>query len=316
VKISINERALRIVSRMMDEADALGIAVIELPNGTTVVDSGVDVIGSLEAGRLYAEVCMGGLAQITFCDLDLDGLWLPGVRVVAGHPPISCLAAQYAGWDVKVDEFVAMGSGPARALHCHDPIFEHIDYQDQSNVGVLALETRMLPGEAVADRIAGKCGISPDDLYLLVAPTASLVGSVQVAARVVETGLHKMVEIGFDVNVLLSGFGRCPLPPVAHDDLEALGRTNDAVLYGGEAWYTVTTEDAAVAKVIDLLPSCASKDYGTSFQGLLKRYGGDFYQIDPLLFSPAEVSVHNTMTGRRFHAGSVDVDIVRRILLA
>ena len=313
--ISVNERALKIVRRMVDDADALGLAVHELGNGVTVVDSGVNVSGSLEAGRLFAEACLGGLAQITFCDIDREGLWIPGLRVVTSHPPIACLAAQYAGWDVKVGDFVAMGSGPARALRCSDPIFDHVSYKDESDVGVLALETRKLPDETVAATIAEKCGISPDDLYLLVAPTASLVGSVQVAARVVETGLHKMVEIDFDVNVLLSGQGRCPLPPVVADDLGAIGRTNDAVLYGGEVQYTVSTEDEVIEEVIDLLPSCASEDYGTSFSELFQRSKGAFYDIDPLLFSPAEVFVNNVTSGRTFHAGSVDVDMVRRVLL-
>jgi len=313
--ISVNKRALKQVLTMTEDAEALGIAVQKLSNGSTVLDCGVEVDGSLEAGRLYAEACMGGLAQITFCDLDLEGLWLPGVRVVVSQPPISCLGAQYAGWDVKVGSFSAMGSGPARALHASGPIFDHIVYQDDGDVGVLALETADLPGEGVADYVAEKCRVSPENLYLLAAPTASLVGSVQVAARVVETGLHKMVEIGFDVNVLLSGFGRCPLPPVAADDLEAIGRTNDAVLYGGEAWYTMRTDDEAIEKVIDLLPSCASEDYGTPFGDLVERYHGAFYEMDPLLFSPAEVHVNNTTTGRTFHAGSVDVDIVRRVLL-
>ena len=313
--ISVNERALKNVLLMMEDAESLGVTVHRLPNGSNVLDCGIEVPGSLEAGRLYAEACMGGLAQISFCDLDLEGLWLPGVRVVVGQPPISCLGAQYAGWDVKVGDFAAMGSGPARALHASDPIFDHITYQDEADIGVLALETGDLPGDDVTDYVADKCSISTENLYLLVAPTASLVGSVQVAARTVETGLHKMVEIGFDVNVLLSGFGRCPLPPVAANDLEAIGRTNDAVLYGGEAWYTARTDDEAIEKVIDLLPSSASKDYGKSFLDLLKRSHGPFYEIDPLLFSPAEVSVNNTTTGRTFHAGSVDVDIVRRVLL-
>jgi len=313
--ISVNERALNRVKMMIEDAEALGIATHVLLNGATVVDCGVHVDGSLEAGRLFAEACMGGLAEISFCDLDLQGLWLPGIRVSVNQPPISCLGAQYAGWDLKVGKFRAMGSGPARALHGGDPIFDHITYRDDSDVGVLALETRSLPREDAADRIAAKCSISPDHLYLLVAPTACLVGSVQVAARIVETGLHKMVEIGFDVNVLLSGFGRCPLPAVARDDLEALGRTNDAVLYGGVAWYTVRTDDEAVEKVMHLLPSSASKDYGAPFSELLERYDGAFYDMDPLLFSPAEVFVNNVASGRTFHAGSVDVDMVRKVLL-
>jgi methenyltetrahydromethanopterin cyclohydrolase len=209
-----------------------------------------------------------------------------------------------------------MGSGPARALYRGDPIFEHFSYEDKADAGVLTLEARQLPTEAAADKVARKCGISPESLTLLVAPTASLVGSVQVAARTVETGLHKMVEIDFDVEVILSGSGTCPLASIAADDLEAIGRTNDAVLYGGRAWYTTKTDDAHIEEVIDRLPSSASSDYGTPFIELFRRYDGDFYKIDPLLFSPAEVFVNNVTSGRTFHAGGLNADMIRRVLLS
>jgi methenyltetrahydromethanopterin cyclohydrolase len=209
-----------------------------------------------------------------------------------------------------------MGSGPARALYRGEPIYEHLSYADHAQVGVLALEARQLPTEAAADKVARKCGVSPASLYLLVAPTASVVGSVQVAARTVETGLHKMAEIGFDVNVLLSGYGTCPLASIAKNDLRAIGRTNDAVLYGGQAWYTVRTEDERIEEVIDRLPSSASRDYGTPFYDLFRRYDGDFYKIDPLLFSPAEVFVNNVTSGRTFHAGGFNVEMIRTVLLA
>ena len=80
---------------------------------------------------------------------------------------------------------------------------------------------------------------------------------------------------------------------MAADDLTAIGRTNDAVLYGGRAWYTVRTEDAQIESVIEQLPSAASRDYGAPFGELFQRYGGDFYKIDPLLFSPAEIAITN-----------------------
>lgn len=313
--ISVNEQALELVDRMIAREDRLGLAVSRLPNGTTVIDCGVNVPGSLEAGRLFAEVCMGGLGHVGVCHLDVDGVWLPGVTISVSYPPVACLAAQYAGWAVKAEDYFAMGSGPARALYRGDPVFEHLSYQDTMDLGVLTLEARQLPTEAAADKVAGKCGISSDRLYLLVAPTASLVGSVQVAARTVETGLHKMVEIDFDVELLLSGSGTCPLASIAADDLEAIGRTNDAVLYGGRAWYTVETDDARIEEIIDRLPSSASHDYGTPFIELFQRYDGDFYKIDPLLFSPAEIFVNNVTSGRTFHAGAVNGEMIRRVLL-
>jgi methenyltetrahydromethanopterin cyclohydrolase len=238
------------------------------------------------------------------------------------HPPVACMAAQYAGWAVKKTKYFAMGSGPARALYRGEPLFERLDYRDRADVAVLALEGRKLPPEEAAEKVAAKCQVSPDHLYLVVAPTASLVGSVQVAARVVETGLHKMLEVGFDIGTgregfvrVLSGFGTCPLAPIARDDLRAIGRTNDAVLYGGRAWYTVRADDAQIEAVIEQLPSSASRDYGTPFYELFQRCDGDFYKIDPLLFSPAEVAINNVASGRTFRAGGVNAEMIQKALL-
>jgi methenyltetrahydromethanopterin cyclohydrolase len=100
-----------------------------------------------------------------------------------------------------------------------------------------------------------------------------------VAARVVETGMHKMHEVGFDINSVVSGFGTCPLAFIAKKDLKAIGRTNDTVLYAGQAWYTVKADDNSIEAVMDKLPSSASKDHGVPFYELFKRYDDDFYKI-------------------------------------
>jgi len=320
--ISLNERAHAVFRRLSDAAEPLQVAVCELENGTTVLDAGVDVGGSLEAGRLFSEVCLGGLADVQLSQLQLDDLTLPGVEVSVHQPVLACMASQYAGWAVNVPatgsskKYFAMGSGPARALYRGDPIFADIDYRDPATLAVLTLESNRLPSPEVAAWVAGKCGVSPDRLFLLVAPTASIVGSAQIAARIVETGLHKMHEVGFDIATVRSGFGSCPLAPVAADDLTAIGRTNDAVLYGGRAWYTVKADDAQIESVIERLPSVASSDYGVPFGELFRRHGGDFYKIDPLLFSPAEIAITNSISGRTFHAGSVNTAVLRASLFA
>ena len=319
--ISLNDRAAEIARRMIADADALGLAVTRCPEGPGIVDTGIEVAGSLEAGRLFSEACMGGRGRVRFCALELGDLTMPGIEATVSRPVLACMAAQYAGWAVTVPgtessrPYTAMGSGPGRALHRGEPLFEEIAYRDPAIVAVLALETRRLPSAEVARWVAEKCHVAPDRLYLLVAPTASLVGSVQIAARVVETGLHKMHEVGFDIDTVLSGFGTCPLAPVAGDDLRAIGRTNDAVLYGGRAWYTVKTDDARIEEVIEKLPSSSSRDYGTPFYDLFQRYGGDFYKIDPLLFSPAEISINNVVSGRTFRAGRIDTEMLREGLL-
>ncbi|MFN2168420.1 MAG: methenyltetrahydromethanopterin cyclohydrolase, partial [Anaerolineae bacterium] len=271
--------------------------------------------GSLEAGLMFARVCLGGLGTVAFCQLSFGDVWLPGVTVSVSHPVLACMASQYAGWAVKDEGFFAMGSGPARALYAAEPFFEDVAYRDRADVAVLALEGRELPPVAVADKVARKCGVAPDRVYLVIAPTASLAGSVQVAARVVETGLHKMHEVGYDIDTVIAGFGTCPLASIAKKDLHAIGRTNDAVLYGGRAWYTVRAEDARIEEVIERLPSSASADHGTLFYDLVKRYDGDFYKIDSLLFSPAEVCINNITSGRTFQAGAIEPELIRSSLL-
>lgn len=312
--ISVNERAAAIARRMIAEAEVLGIAAETLSNGATVIDAGIRMQGSFRAGKLFAEACLGGLGEVEFVRLSYGDFWLPGVSVSVSHPHIACMASQYAGWAVKREKFFAMGSGPARALYAGEELFARLDYTDQVEVAVLLLEGRKLPGEEVAAYVAGKCGVDPGRLYLLIAPTASLVGSVQIAARVVETGMHKLVELGFDIRQVVAGYGTCPLAPVAADDLRAIGRTNDAVLYGGEAYYTVQDTDEELEALVEKVPSSSSRDYGTPFYELFQRYG-DFYQIDPLLFSPAQVSFNNLTSGRTFRAGQVNPELLRTSLL-
>ena len=321
--ISVNQRAATIVQQMMEEREALGLAVKKLKNGATVLDAGVHVPGSFEAGRLFACACLGGLGQVGFTHQSFlgpesdpsSGFWLPAVEVHVNCPHIACMASQYAGWAVKLDRYFAIGSGPARALCADEEIYEKLDYKDQAETAVLMLEARTLPGENVADFVAHKCGVKPEQLFLVIAPTASLVGSIQVAARSAETGMHKLAELGFDVRSVTSASGVCPLAPVAADDLHAIGRTNDAILYGAQVFYTVRAEERALADLIARVPSESSRDYGTPFYELFQRYNGDFYQIDRMLFSPAQVEINNLNSGSTFHSGHLNPALLRSSLL-
>jgi len=317
--ISLNERAAAIIRRMVDDAEALGLEIHRLPDGATIVDAGVKATGSLEAGRLFSEACMGGLGQVGFCELDLDGVRLPGVQVAASHPTLACVAAQLAGWPVQWEDasglHKAMGSGPARALRGEEKVLEQLGYRDRADVAVLMLEGEELPPPEVAADVAKKCGIAPSGVYLLVASIASLVGTVQVPARMVEAALHNMMAVGFDIRTVLSAYGTCPLAPLTRDPLHAIGLANDAVLYGGRVWLTVRTDDAQIEAVLGQLPSSASRDYGISFYDLFERYEHDFYKMDLSLFSVAEIHINNLQSGRTFHGGQVSGSIVRRTLL-
>ncbi len=314
--LSLNEQALMLAEELIARAEALGVMVHILPNGTRVIDCGIDTPGGLEAGRFFAEVCMGGLGRLSFTHLALDGWWLPAVTVHTDQPMVACMAAQYAGWQVNKDNYFAMGSGPARALiRAEEKLYDELAYSDPARVAVLCLEGRTIPPPEIAGYIAERAKVPPEHLTLLIAPTASVVGGVQVAARVVETGLHKLHELGFDLRQVQSGLGTCPLPPVAKSDIRAIGRTNDAILYAGQVHYTVRADDAELEQVVSRVPASTSRDYGAPFYDTFKGYKYDFYQVDPLLFSPAEIFMTNVVSGHTFHAGQVNVDVLKQSFL-
>ncbi len=308
--ISVNERASKIADAMTQSEEELGVKVLKLKNGAVVIDSGIKVQGSLKAGKLFSEACLGGLGGVSLCMEKR-----PYVHVNVDHPAISCMASQFAGWAIKVEDYFAMGSGPARALaRVEEKLFRELKYEDRCEKAVITLETRKIPNEKVADFIAQKCKVKPDSLYILAAPTASIVGSIQISARIVETGVHKLHEVGFDIGEIICGSGSAPVAPVTKNDLEAMGKTNDCVLYGGRTMYFVDADDSEVEKVIDEIPSRASKDYGLPFLELFEKYDRDFFKIDPKLFSPAEVTINNLRTGRVFHAGSIDEEVLAKSL--
>ncbi len=302
---SPNEKTKDLVLRMIEQKDELNIEVNCLGNGATVVDCGVQARGGIRAGLLFAEACMGGLGRCEVHPVYVGNLWMPGIEVYLDNPAVGCMACQYAGWSAKVGNYFAMGSGPARIKFGGEELMKTLGFEDDASCAVISLEADKLPGVDAADYIAGRCGIAGKDLYILVASTASMTGSLQIAARVVETGMHKLTELGFDITTIISGFGTCPLAPIASDNLRAIGATNDCVLYGGRVWYTVDCEDGEIEKILGRIPSSSSRDYGRRFYDLFKEYG-DFYSIDPMLFSPSEVFINNVRSGRLFHAGEPD----------
>ena len=153
-------------------------------------------------------------------------------------------------------------------------------------------------------------------LTLLVAPAASLAGTVQVVGRSLETALHKLHELGFDLRLVRSGFGCAPVPPPSATEIGAIGRANDAILYGGRVLLWVSAGDATIARIGPAVPSLASPDYGQPFAALYERYGGDFYRIDPLLFSPAEIVFHNVRTGQSQCFGRLNPEVLQRSFFA
>lgn len=313
--LRMNVAAGEIADNMADQPDLLRVRTFRLPSGARVIDAGVEADGGIEAGLALAEICMGGLGNVSCSPLQIGGRTHAGLFVWTDHPAVACMASQYAGWAISLGKYFAMGSGPLRAhARVERELFEKLGYEEQADEGVLVLETRALPTDEVVAWVAEKARLEPLQLTFVVAPTASIAGGVQISARIIETGLHKMETLGFDVTRVVSAMGNAPLPPLAKDDLRAIGRTNDCILYGGQARYTIKAPDAELEKLAEQLPASASRDYGTPFYEIFQRFEGDFYKIDPLLFSPAEVWLTSTESGRTFHAGRLNPEVLEASL--
>lgn len=309
--MELNARAWRLCDDVAARAAELCCEVSRCESGARVIDCGVCAAGGLELGRRLAEICMAGLGRVAFVPArdELGG----GLAVLTttDHPVAACMASQYAGWRITGEKFLAMGSGPMRAAAGREELFDAIGHREKADVAVGVLESGNLPPPEVCRDIAQKCGVKPEKLTLLVARTASLAGTIQVVARSVETALHKLHELGFDLARVVSGAGTAPVPAVAADDLVGIGRTNDAILYGGEVTFWVRGDDDSLAAIGPRAPSSASRDHGRPFAEIFERYGRDFYAIDPLLFSPAVVRLVNLDTGRAFRFGRLEPDVLR-----
>lgn len=314
--ISVNSLALARLREIEGDPDRFGAKVLNLSSGATVVDVGLEAPGGWLAGKYYAEITMGTLGNVFFDRFDLLGAELPSVVVTVNDPIVACLACQMSGWPLESGEFSPVISGPGRTRAVKADKYIHLhSYRDPSEYAVVGLQMDRPVTDAMIERIAADCSVKPENVHVLLAPSGSLVGSIQVAARSVEQGMHKLWMEGFDLNCILSAWGCAPVAPPVRDELKAFGRINDCLVYGGVAVYFVKTDDSTVEALVEKAVSKASPAYGRTFQEIYEDAGRDFWKIDPGLHSPAVVQIHNVLTGRSFRAGEINYEVLRRSLL-
>ncbi|MEO8157332.1 MAG: methenyltetrahydromethanopterin cyclohydrolase [Betaproteobacteria bacterium] len=310
---SVNALAAPLVHDLILQAQSLRLGVERLDNGCVVVDAGITARGGLEAGLRIAQICMGGLGSVSL-QPSASPRWPFELSVHASNPVLACLGSQYAGWSLSHGEvkggYRALGSGPGRAAACREDLFAELAYRDFAESVCVVLEVDKKPPVEIADRIARDCGIKPDSVTLILTPTRSLAGTVQIVARVLEVALHKAHALGFALHHVVDGAAAAPLPPPAADFLTAMGRTNDAILFGGKVQLFVDCVDGEAERLAANLPSGLSRDYGKPFARVFEDAGFDFYRIDPHLFAPAVVAVTALKSGRTFHAGAIDEELL------
>jgi methenyltetrahydromethanopterin cyclohydrolase len=309
-KPSVNQQANLLVAQLIAKADDFKLGVSLHESGCTVVDAGIQHAGCAEAGRLIAEICMGGLGDVSLQADNRFAGFTQAIAVTSNQPVLACLASQYAGWALSHEKFFSLGSGPARALAQREDLFKELEYKDAADSTCIVLETDKIPPVQVIEKIVRDTQISADKLTIILTPTTCIAGVVQIVGRVLEVALHKAHTLHFPLENIVSGSGLAVLPPVAKDFMTAMGRTNDAILFGGSVTLNVKGDDAAAEALASNLPSSASKDYGKTFAEVFKSVNMDFYKIDPMLFSPAKVTVTNMDTGHVFEGGQLNAKLI------
>ncbi|NHK31417.1 MAG: methenyltetrahydromethanopterin cyclohydrolase [Asgard group archaeon] len=310
---NMNEAAVDLFDEMLEMDTVLNGIMDETELGPTIFDLGIKAKGGYLAGEYTAQVCLGGLAEVS---LDMktynQNLTLPTIIVITDFPAIATMGSQFAGWSINKDDYKAMASGPAR-IFAKKPkhIYEKLPIKDDHNETVIVLETNKLPNKTIMKYIAEKCKVELDCLCIIVAPTTSLAGATQIAGRSVETAIHKLMDLGMDVSTIVSGIGTCPIAPLSTKDDLMMGRTNDMLIYGSEVYLQIDYKnEKELTDFLSKVTSDKSKSYGSLFFDIVKKAQGDFYKIDPALFAPAKITVNNIQSGNVFTYGNIHTEML------
>lgn len=309
--MKLNQHTQALVEWATTNSEPLRLRAERIEGGGQRIDFGCGVRGGIEAGLLLSRICLANLAHVALAPSDSQLGPYPILQVHTDAPSMACMGSQYAGWKISQGDFFAMGSGPMRAKRGREGVLEALSIQDASPCAIGVLECESLPGREIFESVAAECRVHPSEVTLCVAPTQSIAGVMQVVARSIETAMHKLFELGFGLDQIVSGVGTAPIPPVAKDFVQGIGRTNDAILYGGHVTLWLDGEDECLVELGPKIPSKASSDYGHPFAVTFKQYGYDFYKVDPGLFAPAMITLVNLRSGRSYQFGQFNASVLR-----
>ncbi len=309
---SVSRLAEPLVQSLIDNAQPLRIGIEKTHLGATIIDAGIKHPGGLEAGRQIVDICMGGLGRARIEQKTQFRNWPLAISVRSVNPVLACLGSQYAGWSLSAAGFTGLGSGPARALAAREALFSELGYKDKAESACLVLEVDKIPPKEIIEKVSRDCAVKARRLTIILTPTMSLAGSTQVVGRVLEVAIHKAHALNFPLDRIVDGMGSAPLAPPASDFVTGMGRTNDAIIFGGTVHLFVTGPDEDAHRLARDLPGQNSRDYGRPFAEIFKSYKGDFYAIDDKLFSPARAIVTALDSGRTFHGGGVNEGLLDR----
>lgn len=305
---SVNDNAVRVIEEEMRPNQAgLQIKFHTCQNGATVIDMGVHQPAGFQAGKYFTQVSLGGLGQLRFTKTKYGKYYIPCATMFVDHPHVAELAAHCAFLRVHHCGVEKNFSGPARAKH-HDDYSAATGYHDAgTKYAVVAYQIDYLPAEGLVAQLAEKVGVRPENLYLMVARTGTMTGSIHIAARNVEQTVPTLLDKGFPVASIVHAMGTAPILPPLDDEWDAYGRVNDALIYGQETNLWVDCEDEAITSLTDRLTMDQPGNgevYGRPFKEIFASCNNDWCQLPREWDAPSKVNFYNLRTGNSFSVGS------------
>lgn len=311
---TLSERTVNLIEeRILPHLWELNCERHTLKNGATVIDMGINVPGGREAALLFTLVTLGGLGDVGYGLIPAGGKMLESIEVRLDRPQEAALSSQFSAWKIKpTGEYRLPGfaSGPARAIAYRDPIAKMWPYRETYHKTALAIQTAALPDESIGEEVCSACGVEPQNVYLLAAKTGSLVGCVQIAARMAEVSLWGLGYNDFPLDQVLSFSGSAAIPPVISDELIAMDRVNSSTLYGSVARYIVDCEDAEIERVLPHMAFSGTKHNKKTFAELYDAAERDIFKMDTDVHKVARIEMTNLRTGRTFYAGALDAEML------
>ncbi len=309
---SVNKYSNLLVEDLIKHKEKLNLEVSHGPLNSTIIDAGINIAGSIEAGLKISEICLGGLGKVSILPSSKINISSYLISVHSSKPVLACLGSQYAGWSLSHEGFFSLGSGPVRSIVQKEEIFKKLNYKDKSTKTSVVLEVDKFPPEEVVKKVSEDSNVQPKNLTFIITPTTSISGNIQVIARVLEVAIHKIHELRFPLERVIHGIGYAPLPPIAKDFITGMGRTNDAIIYGGVVQLVIDGPEDELIELSKSLPSSSSSDYGKPFKEIFKKYNHDFYKIDGSLFSPALIILNSLISGKTYMGGEINEKLITR----
>jgi methenyltetrahydromethanopterin cyclohydrolase len=311
---SLNQAAVEIIKDVIARADEYQIRTWKADCGSTLVDMGLDCPGSWKAGQAFVEAGFGGMGKATYGKFEIGRFTVPSIDVWVDHPVLAVVASQAGCWELGTGELAMIGSGPARAVALADRWSGHGYRDTKATEVVVQLQTHRVPSDDLCRTVAEACHVSPEQVYVVFAPTACLVGAIQVASRTVEQVMIKLFLRGFDIHSVKHGFGTAPVAPLVKNEVEVMGRANDALFYGATTVLYADAPDNVIEPIVkDFCFDVNSGEFwGMPFASIFERFHHNWFEVPDLVDSPAKLIINSLQTGHSFVGGQINLQVLSR----